>query len=128
MVELMSLAHEAHVAIVLLFAITATKIVVWYFNDAAEKGSMMPSEDQEESQAEHAHGHESHTHSMFTIPFVYELMSEEAVRGYIRRCEGHHVQQAVFSTFMDTLTQICFTEQRVRSTIRWSEGTSWTQS
>lgn len=44
------------------------------------------------------------------MTFEYELMtSTEEVRQRIRECEGRHVQQAIFSTFMDTLTQVCFT-------------------
>jgi len=61
--------------------------------------------------------------------FTYELMeSTDAVRQQIRQCEGHHVQQAIFSTFMDTLTQVCFTEQKVRSTIGWEGNRSWVVS
>lgn len=61
--------------------------------------------------------------------FEYELLnSMEEVRQHIRECEGKHVQQAIFSTFMDTLTQVCFTCGKVRSTIRWDGGRSWTPS
>jgi hypothetical protein len=60
------------------------------------------------------------------MTFEYELMeSTDAVRAKIRECEGRHVQQAIFSTFMDTLTQICFTEQKIRSTIGWEGNRSW---
>lgn len=58
--------------------------------------------------------------------FHFELQpSYDAVRAHIRNCEGRHVQQAIFSTFMDTLTQICFTCQRIRSTIDWDGNRSW---
>lgn len=58
--------------------------------------------------------------------FTYELLdSTEQVRERIRECEGRHVQQAIFSTFMDTLTQVCFTCGRVRSTILWEGNRSW---
>lgn len=60
-----------------------------------------------------------------TITFEYELLSEPEVRESIRRCEGQHVQQCIFSTFMDTLTQVCFTCQRVRSSILWEGNRSW---
>ena len=66
----------------------------------------------------------SHTHSINV--FEYELLgSTEAVRAQIQECEGKHVQQAIFSTYMDTLTQICFTEQKIRSTILWDGNRSW---
>lgn len=61
--------------------------------------------------------------------FAYELCSSTLeVRERIRACEGRHVQQAVWSTFMDTLTQVCFTEQVVRSTIAWEGNRSWKAS
>lgn len=60
------------------------------------------------------------------VIFVYErLQSLEAVRAQIRECEDQHVQQVIFSTFMDALTQVCFTCQRVRSTIYWEGNRSW---
>lgn len=60
------------------------------------------------------------------MAWTYELMdSVEAVREQIRRCEGKHVQQVAFSTYMDTLTQVCFTEEKVRSTIGWEGNRSW---
>lgn len=58
--------------------------------------------------------------------FVYEPMASMSdVRAAIRGCEGRHVQQVSYSTFMDTLTQVCFTCQRIRSTIGWSGNRSW---
>jgi hypothetical protein len=60
------------------------------------------------------------------MAWEYELCSSvEVVRAHIASCEGRHVQQAVYSTFMGTLTQVCFTEERVRSTIRWEGNRSW---
>jgi hypothetical protein len=59
--------------------------------------------------------------------FEYEVLpSQEAVRAHIQSCEGRHVQQVAYSTFMDTLTQVCFTERRIRSTIEWDGAVSWT--
>lgn len=58
--------------------------------------------------------------------FTYvRLATVEEVRAAIQKCEGHHVQQCAYSTFMDTLTQICFTEQVIRSTIAWEGNRSW---
>lgn len=51
--------------------------------------------------------------------------SMQEVRESIRSCEGKHVQQVAYSTFMDTLTQVCFTCQRIRTTIGWSGNRSW---
>ena len=60
--------------------------------------------------------------------FTYETMSQERVREFIKECEGKHVQQAVFSTFMGVLTQICFTERMVRGSIDWEGNRSWVLS
>lgn len=59
------------------------------------------------------------------LDFEYELLTEAEVREHIRDCEGRHVQQVVFSTFMDALTQICFTEQKIRGSIEWQGNRSW---
>jgi hypothetical protein len=48
----------------------------------------------------------------------YEYIpSQEEVRRHIQNCEGHHTQQAVYSTFHDALTQVCYGCLKVRSTI-----------
>lgn len=39
------------------------------------------------------------------------------LRDIIRACEGKHTQQAIYSTFHDALTQVCFGCLKVRSTI-----------
>jgi hypothetical protein len=36
----------------------------------------------------------------------------------IAKCEGHHTQQAIFSTFHGALTQVCFGCKKIRSTIK----------
>lgn len=52
------------------------------------------------------------------ITFAYEyLKRQEDVRRHIQECEGKHTQQAIYSTFHDGLTQICFGCKKVRSTI-----------
>lgn len=50
--------------------------------------------------------------------FKYEYYKEqEEVRKHIQECEGRHTQQAIYSTFHDALTQICFGCKKIRSTI-----------
>jgi len=58
------------------------------------------------------------------MQFDYEFIEkQEDVRKHIKNCEGKHTQQAIYSTFHDALTQICFGCLKVRSTIyRGSEG------
>lgn len=46
------------------------------------------------------------------------LNSQEEVRKHVRDCEGKHPQQVVYSTFHDTLTQICFGCRKIRSNIK----------
>ena len=49
----------------------------------------------------------------------YEYIEkQEDVREYIKECEGQHTQQAVYSTFHDALTQICYGCKKIRSTIK----------
>lgn len=56
---------------------------------------------------------------MNEITFNYEYIPEqEDVRSYIQNCEGKHTQQAIYSTFHDALTQVCFGCKKVRSTIK----------
>lgn len=51
--------------------------------------------------------------------FEYEYIEkQEDVRKHIKECEGKHTQQAIYSTFHDALTQICFGCLKVRSTIK----------
>lgn len=41
----------------------------------------------------------------------------EQVRKQIQDCEGHHTQQAIYSTYHDALTQVCFGCKKIRSTL-----------
>ncbi len=53
------------------------------------------------------------------MQFTYEYIPKmEDVRKHIQDCEGHHTQQAMYSTFHDALTQICFGCKMIRSTIK----------
>ena len=53
------------------------------------------------------------------MKFEYQyLPTQEEVRKQIQACEGHHTQQAMYSTFHDALTQICFGCHVIRSTIK----------
>lgn len=52
------------------------------------------------------------------MDFIYEYIeTQEEVRRHIQDCEGRHTQQAIYSTFHDALTQICFGCRKIRSTI-----------
>jgi hypothetical protein len=44
--------------------------------------------------------------------------THKELRDQINECEGRHTQQAVYSTFHDALTQVCYGCMKVRSTIR----------
>jgi len=51
--------------------------------------------------------------------FDYEYIEkQEEVREHIKNCEGKHTQQAIYSTFHDALTQVCFGCYKIRSTIK----------
>jgi len=45
---------------------------------------------------------------------VLKLKNLEEVRKVIKVCQGHgHIQQVAYSTYHDTLTQVCFTCEEV---------------
>lgn len=50
------------------------------------------------------------------IEYEY-IETQEEVRKHIQDCEGRHTQQAIYSTFHDCLTQLCYGCKKVRSTI-----------
>jgi hypothetical protein len=51
--------------------------------------------------------------------FNYEhIEKQEDVRKHIQECQGKHTQQAIYSTFHDGLTQVCFGCRKIRSTIK----------
>ena len=51
--------------------------------------------------------------------FEYEYIEKmKDVRKHIQECEGHHTKQAIYSTFHDALTQVCFGCRKIRSTIK----------
>ena len=53
------------------------------------------------------------------IDFQYKhLNTQEEVRKHIKECEGRHTQQAIYSTYHDALTQVCFGCRTVRSNIK----------
>ena len=53
------------------------------------------------------------------MKFDYEhIESQEEVRKHIQECEGKHTQQAIYSTFHDALTQICYVCRKIRTTLR----------
>ena len=52
------------------------------------------------------------------IKFEYEYLPTMAeVREHIQNCEGKHTQQAIYSTFHDCLTQVCFGCKKIRSNL-----------
>jgi hypothetical protein len=52
-----------------------------------------------------------------TLKYEY-FKDQEDVRFWIQLCERRHTQQAVYSTFHDALTQVCYDCLKVRSTIK----------
>lgn len=52
------------------------------------------------------------------MKLTYEYIPTiQGVIDHIKTCEGRHTQQAIYSTFHNALTQICFGCLKVRSTI-----------
>ena len=57
----------------------------------------------------------------FQIIFVN---NEEYLRQCIKDCEGKHIQQVVYSTYHNALTQICFGCKKVRTSLKEKELSS----
>lgn len=47
----------------------------------------------------------------------YEYLENSEVEKWLVKCEGWHFQQAAYSTFHKSLTQVCFGCKKVRSSI-----------
>jgi hypothetical protein len=57
------------------------------------------------------------------MTFEYQFLPDiESVRQQIKSCESRHTQQAIYSTFHDALTQICYGCMKVRTTIKLEEN------
>lgn len=54
---------------------------------------------------------------MKTFEYEYHRTLEE-VRLFIKECEGRHTQQAIYSTFHDALTQVCYECMTVRTNLK----------
>jgi len=46
------------------------------------------------------------------------LKSQKEVRDFIQDCEGEHIQQVVYSTYHDALTQVCFGCKKIRTSLK----------
>ena len=53
---------------------------------------------------------------MKTLKYEY-IEKQEEVRKHIQNCEGKHTQQAIYSTFHNALTQICFNCKKIRTSL-----------
>ncbi len=51
---------------------------------------------------------------MFNLEHLEHM---EDVRKHIQECEGKHTQQAIYSTFHDALTQVCYGCKVIRTTL-----------
>jgi hypothetical protein len=58
--------------------------------------------------------------NMITFEYQY-IKKQEDVRKHIQECEGKHTQQAIYSTFHDAITQICYGCKKIRTTIITTE-------
>ena len=48
-------------------------------------------------------------------------LSNRKLKSIIKRCEGKHVQQIAYSSYHDSLTQICFGCRKIRTTMKESQ-------
>jgi len=65
-----------------------------------------------------------HVGSPIKIEFEIIFCSEGIVKDCIKSCEGKHIQQVVYSTYHNALTQICFGCKKVRTSLKEKELSS----
>jgi len=53
---------------------------------------------------------------------VWRFSNQEQIREHIKKCEGKHLQQVVYSSYHDALTQICFGCKKIRTTLYLKEN------
>jgi len=58
---------------------------------------------------------------MFIIMEKETGLTQEEVKKCIKKCEGKHVQQVAYSSYHDTLTQVCFGCDKVRTSLKDGE-------
>lgn len=46
------------------------------------------------------------------------IEDQEDVKKHIKACEGKHVQQVAYSSYHDSLTQVCFGCNKVRTSLK----------
>ena len=49
--------------------------------------------------------------------FELKFLKKAEVERNIKNCEGNHIQQVVYSTYHQALTQICFGCKKVRTSL-----------
>ncbi len=47
-----------------------------------------------------------------------EKLNQEDIKKAIKFCEGKHIQQVAYSSYHDALTQICFSCDKVRTSLK----------
>ena len=53
---------------------------------------------------------------------VNHLCEQLFVRSHVKKCQmKNHIQQVAYSTYHDALTQICFTCNKIRTTLKIKE-------
>lgn len=50
------------------------------------------------------------------------LLLDAQVKGAIKECEGKHVQQISYSSYHDSLTQVCFGCRKIRTSLKENDA------
>ena len=51
--------------------------------------------------------------------------THQEIREHIQHCEGTHIQQVVYSTYHDALTQVCYGCKKIRTNLKEQEVKKW---
>ena len=58
------------------------------------------------------------------MSFDLIFYNETFIKQCIKDCEGKHIQQIVYSSYHDALTQICFSCKKIRTSLKEKELSS----
>lgn len=51
------------------------------------------------------------------IGFEVIYCNEKEIKNHIKLCEGKHIQQIAYSSYHNAFTQVCFTCEKVRTSL-----------
>lgn len=88
-------------------------------------GGIAPKSVQEKWKKEDIKKGKQKTLSNDDIYFKLVFCDENWLKAMIEMCEGKHIQQVVYSSYHNALTQICFGCREIRTSLKEQELKKW---